>query len=245
MAWTVNSTVFDSFIFLITIANANLVLMIFYINQCYKILFFSILLFSSVQSLSRVWLCDLMNRSTSGLPVHHYLPEFTQTHIHRVGDAIQPSHPLLSPFPPAPNPSQPSSCLVIQWCYLNMSSSATLFSFCLQSFQASGSIPMDWSFPSDGQNIGASGSTSVLPINIPGWFPSGLTGLISLQPKGFSRVFSNTTIQKHQFFGTQLSSQSNSHIHTWPLEKPYCCLSSNHSSRSCQKDLSKLKVGFW
>ena len=71
-----------------------------------------------------------------------------------------------------------------------------------------------------GQSTGASASASVLPMNIQGWFPLGLTGLISLQSKGLSRVFSNTTVQKHQFFGAQLSSQSNSHIHTWPLEKP-------------------------
>ena len=200
--------------------------------------------FSSVAQLCPT-LCDPVNCSTPGLPVHHHLPEFTETHVHRVGDAIQPSNPLLSPFPPAPNPSQPSSCPVVQWCYLNMSSSAALFSFCLQSFQASGSFPMDWSFPLDGQNIGASASSSVLPMNTQDWSPLEWTGWISLQSKGLSKVFSNTTVQKHQFFGTQLSSQPNYHIHTWPLEKPCCCLSSNHSSRSCQNDLSKLKVGFW
>ena len=88
------------------------------------------------------------------------------------------------------------------------------FSSCLQSFPASGSFPMSWLFAPGGQSIGASASTSVLPINIQGWFPLGLTGLISLQSKGLSRVFSNTTVQKHQFFGTQLSLWSNSHIHT-------------------------------
>ena len=75
-------------------------------------------------------------------------------------------------------------------------------------------------FASGGQSIEASASASVLPMNIQGWFPLGWTGWISLQSKGLSRVFSNTTVQKHQFFGAQLSSQSNSHIHTWPLEKP-------------------------
>ena len=94
------------------------------------------------------------------------------------------------------------------------------FSSCPQRFPASGSFPMSQLFASCGQSIGASTSASVLPMNIQGWFPLGWTGWISLQSKGLSRVSSNTTVQKHQFFSTQLSSQSNSHIHTWPLEKP-------------------------
>ena len=136
-------------------------------------------------------LCNPMNRSTPGLPVHHQLPKSTQTHVHRVGDAIQPSYPLLSPSPPA-----------------------------LKSFPASGSFQMSQLFTSSGQSIRVSASTSVLPVNTQYWSPLRWTGWISLQSKGLSRVFSNTTVQKHQFFGTQLSSQSNSHIHTWPLEKP-------------------------
>ena len=87
-------------------------------------------------------------------------------------------------------------------------------------FQWVGSSPVSWFFPSGGQSIGVSASTSVFPMNIQDWFPLALTGWISLQSKGLSRVVSNTTVQKHQFFGAQLSSQSNSHIHTWPLEKP-------------------------
>ena len=87
-----------------------------------------------------------------------------------------------------------------------------------QSFPVSGSFLISWLFASGGQNIGASASASVLPMNIQDWFLLGLTGLISLQSKGLSRVFSNTTVQKHQFFGSQLSSQSTSHIHTWPLK---------------------------
>ena len=135
-----------------------------------------------------------MNCSTPGLPVHHQLPEFTQTHVHRVGDAIQPSHPLSSPFPlPAILP-------------------------------ASGFFPMSWLFASGGQSIGASASASILPMNIQDWFTLGWAGWISLQSKGLSRVFSNTTVQKHQFFGAQPSLQSNSHIHTWPLEKPWLWL---------------------
>ena len=135
-------------------------------------------------------LCNPMNCSTPDLPVHHQLPEFTQTHAHRVSDAIQLSHPLLSPSP-AP-----------------------------QSFPASGSFPMSQLFTSGGQSTGVSASASVLPMNTQDWSPSGWTGWIYLQSKGLSRVFSNTTVQKHQFFCAQLSSQSNSHIHTWPLEKP-------------------------
>ena len=135
-------------------------------------------------------LCNPMNHSTPGLSVHHQLPEFIQTHAYRVGDAIQPSHPLLSPSPPAPNPSQQQG--LFQW------------------------VNSAWG----GQSIGVSASTSVLPMNTQDWSPSGRTGWISLQSKGLSRVFSNTIVQKHQFFGTQLSSQCNSHIHTWPLEKP-------------------------
>ena len=145
--------------------------------------------FSSVAQ-SCLTLCNPMNRSTPGLPVHHQLPEVTQTHIHRVGDAIQPSHHLSSPFPRAPNPSQHQ--------YFPMSQ------------------PFAWS----GQSIGVSALASFLPKNTQGWSPSEWTGWMSLQSKGLSRVFSNTTVQKHQFFSAQPSSQSNSHIPTWRLEKP-------------------------
>ena len=113
-----------------------------------------------------------------------------------------------------------NSCPSSQWCHPTISSSVILFSSCLQSFPASGSFPMSQFFASGGQSIGVSASVSVLPMHIQDWFPLGRTGWISLQSKGLSRVFSNTTVQKHQFFSTQLSSQSNSHIHTWLLEKP-------------------------
>ena len=112
-----------------------------------------------------------------------------------------------------------NSCLLSWWCH-QPSHPVIPFSSCLQSFPASGSFPMNQFFTSDGQSIGVSASASVLLMNIQDWLPLGLTGLISLQSKGLSRVLSNTTVQKHQFFGTQPSSQSNSHIHTWPLEKP-------------------------
>ena len=94
------------------------------------------------------------------------------------------------------------------------------FSFCLQSFPASGSFPMSQFFASGVRSIGVSVSASVLPMNIQDWFPLGWTGWISLQSKRLSRVFSNTTFKKHQFFGTQLSLYSNSQVHTWLLEKP-------------------------
>ena len=136
-------------------------------------------------------LCDPMDCSMPNLSVHHQLPEFTQTHVHWVADAIQPSHPRSSPSPQAFNPSHNQD--LFKWL----------------SFFASG-----------GQIIGVSASASVLPMNIQDWSPSEWTGWISLQSKGLSRVFSNTTVQKHQFFGAQPSSQSNSHIHTGPLEKP-------------------------
>ena len=113
-----------------------------------------------------------------------------------------------------------NSCPSSWCCHPTISSSIIPFSSCLQSFSASESFLMSWLFASGGQSIGASASASVLPMNIPDWFPLGLTGLISLQCKGLSRVFSNTTVQQHQFFSTQLSLWSNSHIHTRLLEKP-------------------------
>ena len=107
-----------------------------------------------------------------------------------------------------------NSCPLWQWCYLTTSSSNAPFSYCAQSFPASVSFPMNWVFGSGGQTIEASASASALPTNIQGWFPLGLTGLISLQFKGGWRVFSSTTIQMHQFFGTLPSLWSNTHIHT-------------------------------
>ena len=145
---------------------------------------------SSVQSLSQVELCDPMDCSMPGLPVHHQLLQLAQIHVHRVGDAIQPSHPLLSPSPPAFNLSQHQG--VSQW----VSSShqvAKVLDLQLQ-HQC-----FWWKFRTD-------------------FLLDELVG--SPCSKGLSRVFSNTTVQKHQFFGTQLSLWSNSHIHTWLLEKP-------------------------
>ena len=138
-----------------------------------------------------------------------------------VSDSLRP-HGLQHTRLPCPSPAPrvcSNSCPLSQWCHPTISSSVVPFSSCPQSFSASGSFPMSQLFAWGGQSIGVSPSTSVLPMNIQDWFPLGWTDWISLQSKGLSRVFSNTTVQKHQFFSAQLSSQSNSHIHTWPLEK--------------------------
>ena len=111
-----------------------------------------------------------------------------------------------------------------RWCHPTISSSVIPFSSCPQPFPESGSFPLSWFFASGGQSIGDLASASVLLINIQGWFPLGWTGLISLLSKGLSRVFSNTKIWKHQFFGTQPSLWSSSHIHTWLLEKSWLWL---------------------
>ena len=110
------------------------------------------------------------------------------------------------------------SCLFSHWCHPTILSSVTSFSSCPQSFPTSESFPMSWLFASSCQIIGASASVSVLSINFQGWFPLGLTGLISLLSKGLSRVFSRTTIWEHQFFGAQPSLWSNSHFHKWLLK---------------------------
>ena len=133
------------------------------------------------------------------------------------------SHGLQHSGLPCPSPTPrtcSNSCPLSQWGHPTISSSVIPFSSRLQSFPKSGSFLMSWLFSSGGQSIGTSASASVLPMNTQHWFPLRCTGFISLLSKGLSRVFSNTTVQKHQFFGAQLSSQSNSHIHTWPQEKP-------------------------
>ena len=146
--------------------------------------------FSSVAQ-SRPTLCNRMNRSMPGLPVHYQLPESTQTHVHWVGDAIQSSHPLSFPSPPALNLSQHQGLL--KWVSsLHQVTKVLEFQLQRQFFQ--------WTLQD--------------------WSPLGWTGWISLCSKGLSRVFSNTTVQKHQFFGAQPSLWSKSHTHTWLLEKP-------------------------
>ena len=126
----------------------------------------------------------------------------------------RPPCPSLTPW--VYSNSRPSS----RWCHPAISSYVSPFCSCPQSLPVSGSFLMSQLFTWGGQSIGVSASASVLPMNTHNWFPLGWTSWISLQSKGLSRVFSNTTVQKHQFFGTQLSSQSSSYIHTWPLEKP-------------------------
>ena len=146
--------------------------------------------------------------------------------------SVQFSHPVVSNSlgphgmqhtrPPCPSPTPgvySNSCPLSWWCHPTISSSVIPLSSCLQSFPASRSFQLSQFFASGGQTIGVSVSASVLPMNIQDWFPLGLTGLI-LQSKGLSRVFSNTTVQKHQFFGAQLFLWSNSHVYTWLLEKP-------------------------
>ena len=152
------------------------IFVVFYFHWPDLFYFHSILWFNSVtQSCPTVF--NPMGYSMTGFPIHHQLLEPTQTHVHHI------SHPLSSPSPPVFNLSQ-------------LSSSVISFSSCLQYFPASGSFPMNQLFPSGGQSIGA----SVLPMNIQGWLPLGLTGFISLQSKGLSRFFFNTTVLKHQFF---------------------------------------------
>ena len=139
-----------------------------------------------------------------------------------VSNSLRP-HESQHARPPCPSPTpgvHSNSCPLSRWCHPAISFSVAPFSSCPQFLPASGSFPMSQLFAWGGQSIGVSSSTSVLPMNTQDWSPSEWTGWNSLQSKALSRVFSNTTVQKYQFFGTQLSSQSNSHIHTWPLEKP-------------------------
>ena len=149
------------------------------------------------------WVCDISQVSTVQSLNHVWLWP----------------HGLQHARPPCPSPTPgvySNSCPLSWWFHL---SSAVPFSH-LQSFPASGSFQMNQLFAPGDQNIGVSASTSVFPMNIQDWFPLGWTGWISLNSRGLSRVFSNTTVQKHQFFGAKLSLESNSHIHTWLLEKP-------------------------
>ena len=139
-----------------------------------------------------------------------------------LSDSLQ-SHGLQHARPPCPLPTpgvNPNSCPLSWWCHPAISSSVVPFSSCPQSFPASGSFQMSQLFASGSQSIRVSTSASFLPMNILDWSPLGWAGWISLQSKGLSRIFSNTTVQKHQFFSTQVSLKSNSHIHTWLLEKP-------------------------
>ena len=151
-------------------------------------------------------------------------PDCTSVQFSRsvVSNSLRP-HESQHARPPCPSPTprvHSDSSPLSQWCHPVISSSVVPFSSCPQSLPASESFPMSQLFTRGGQSTGVSASASFLPMNTQDWYPLEWTGWISLQSKGPSTVFSNTTVQKHQFFGTQPSSQSNSHIHTWLLEKP-------------------------
>ena len=156
-----------------------------------------------------------------------YFREFSDN-LHPVSvinilSSVQLPHESLHARPPCPSPTPriySNSCPSSRWCHPPISSSVIPFSSCPQSLPASESFPTSQLFAQGGQSIGVSALASVLPKNTQDWSPLEWTCWISLQSKGLSRVVSNTTVQKHQFFSAQLSSQSNSHIHTWPLEKP-------------------------
>ena len=179
------------------------------------------LLLVGTQNSTATWTHSLTIQSSACTDTSEYIPKGLKTLLLVFSHSVM-SHSLWphglqhSRFPcPSPSPGACSnSCLLSRWCHPNIMPSVIPFSFCLQYFPASGSFPMSQFFASGCQSIGVSASASVLPKNIQDWFHLGWTGLISLQSKGLSRVFSNTTVEKHQLFGAQLSSQSNSHIHT-------------------------------
>ena len=154
--------------------------------------------------------------------IHIFIWHSVQFSHSVVSDSLRP-HELQLARPPCPSPTprvHPNPCPLSRWCHPTITSSVVPFSSCPQSFPASGSFLMSQLFASCDQSIRVSASTSVLLMDTQDWSPLGWIGWISLQSKGLSRVFSNTTVQKHQFFSSQLSLQSNSHIHTWLLEKP-------------------------
>ena len=178
-------------------------------------LYLSLILSVSSVAQSCLTICDPMDCRTPGFHVHHKLLELTQTHVHWVSDGIQPSQPLLFPL------------------YL---------AFIFPSIRV---FSNESALQSGGQSTGVSASTSVLPMNIQDWFPLGWTGWISLQSNGLSRVFAKTTVQKHQFFGVQLSLWSNSHIYTWILEKPEFWLDGPLLAKSLLFNmLSRLVIAF-
>ena len=154
--------------------------------------------------------------------VYTYIYQFSKFSHSVVSNSLRP-HESQHARPPCPSPTprvHADSCTLSPWCHPAISSSVALFSSCPQSLPASKSFPMSQLFASGGQSTGVSAVASFLPKKSQDWSPSEWTGWISLKSKGLSRVFSNITVQKHQFFGAQLSSQSNSNIHTWPQEKP-------------------------
>ena len=169
-------------------------------------------------------LCDSMDCSTTGFSVLLTPVKLLSVQFSRlvVSDSLRPHESQHARLPcPSPTPRVYSnSCPSNRWCHPAISSSVVPFSSCPQSLPASGSFPMSQLFAWGGQSIGVSAFVSILPMNTQDWSPLGWIGWTSLQSKGLSRIFSNITVQKQQFFGTQPSSQSNSHIHTWLLETP-------------------------
>ena len=166
---------------------------------------------------------ECSNYQTIALIYFTQVSQFSSVQFSRsvVSDTLQPHESQHErPHCQSPTPGiYPNPCPPSRWCHPGISSSGVPFSNCPCSLPASGSFPMSQQFTWGGQSIGVSALASLLSINTQEWFPLEWTGWISLQSKGLSKFFSNTTVQKHQFFGTQLSSQSNSHIYTWPLEK--------------------------
>ena len=165
---------------------------------------------------------SLISLSDFSLLAYRNVKDSVQFSCSVMSDSLRP-HELQHARPPCPSPTPGvhlNPCPLSWWCHPTISSSVVPFSPCPHSFPASGYFPMNQLFTSGGQSIEVSDSTSVLPKNTQDWSPLGWIGLISLQSKGLSRVFSNTTVQKHQFFGSQTSLWSNSHIHMRLLEKP-------------------------
>ena len=161
-------------------------------------------------------------REQEGWIIYHP-PSSVQFSRSVMSDSLWPHESVrhTRPLCPSPTPGvHPNSCASSWWCHPTISSSVVPFSSCPQSLPASESFPISQLFAWGGQSTGVSALASFLPMNTQDWSLLGWTGWISLQSKGLSRVFSNTSVQKHQFSCTQLSSQSNSHIHTWPQEKP-------------------------
>ena len=176
----------------------------------------------SLTSCSRCLLPHLTTQNYNTCACSAICPQFSSFSCSVVSSSLR-SHESQHARPLCPSPTPgvyQNPCPLSRWCHPAISSSVIPFSSCPQSLPASGSFPMGQLFTWGGQSIAVSASASVLPMDTQDWSPLGWTGWISLQSKGLSRVSSNTTVQKHQFFGTQPSSQSNSHTHTWPLEKP-------------------------
>ena len=199
-----------------------------HVSTCLCVIVFSNILFSAMAFAQWIPSINKPERSLANSKLHHkiellilwiyFVDVQSLSHV----NCLQP-HGLQHVRIPCPSPAPracSNSCPLSQWCHPTISSSVVSFSFCPQSFPVSGSFLKSWLSKLGGQSIGASASVSVLLRNIQDWFLLGLTGLISLQSKGLSRVFSNITVQKHQYFGTQPSLWSNSHIHRWPQEKP-------------------------